>query len=73
MIIPYTKLSEEVLRGIIEEFVLREGTEYGRNDVAVETKVQQVKNQLLKGTAVIVFDPETDSCDVRVAQEVKEK
>jgi uncharacterized protein YheU (UPF0270 family) len=73
MIIPYTELSEEVLRGIIEEFVLREGTEYGRTDVAVETKIDQVKRQLLQGKAVIVFDPETESCDVRAAHEVQEK
>lgn len=73
MIIPYSELTEEVLRGIIEEFVLREGTEYGRSDVAVETKIEQVKNQLVKGQAVIVFDPETESCDVRAAHEVREK
>lgn len=73
MIIPYTELSDEVLRGILEEFVLREGTEYGRADVAVETKIEQVKRQLLQGQAVIVFDPETESCDVRAAHEVREK
>ena len=73
MIIPYTELSEEVLKGIIEEFVLREGTEYGRQDVTVEMKINQVKNQLQRGQAVIVFDPETESCDVRIAGEVKEK
>lgn len=73
MVIPYTELSEEVLRGIIQEFVLREGTEYGRADVSVETKIEQVKRQLVIGEAVIVFDPETESCDVRAAREVREK
>ena len=32
MEIPYTELSDEALRGIIEEYITREGTEYGRAD-----------------------------------------
>ena len=29
MVIPWTSLSEDALRGVIEEFITREGTEYG--------------------------------------------
>jgi uncharacterized protein YheU (UPF0270 family) len=64
MFIPYTALSAQALRGIIEEFVSREGTEYGVSDYSLESKVQEVLRQLEDGRACVVFDPATESCDV---------
>lgn len=64
MIIPYTALSPEVLRGVIEEFVLREGTEYGDRDVSLDTKVTQVMRQLEREQVFVLFDPESESCDI---------
>ena len=54
-------LSAEALLGVIDDFILREGTEYGLNDVSYEAKVQQVRRQLDAGTAIITFDPQTES------------
>jgi uncharacterized protein YheU (UPF0270 family) len=64
MIIPHAALSPEVLRGVIEEFVLREGTEYGERDVALETKVAQVMRQLERRDVFVIFDAESESCDI---------
>ena len=64
--IPYTELSPEALRGVIESFVLREGTEYGERDVALEDKVLQVTRQLRRGEARIMFDPDSETIDVVV-------
>jgi uncharacterized protein YheU (UPF0270 family) len=64
MIIPYTQLSSEALKGIIEEFVLREGTEYGDTDISLETKVTQVRRQLERGDAAVAFDAESDTCSI---------
>jgi uncharacterized protein YheU (UPF0270 family) len=64
--IPYTELSEAALRGVIEAFVLREGTEYGAKDVSLERKVAEVLSQLEKGEAQIVFDPNTETVDIVV-------
>jgi uncharacterized protein YheU (UPF0270 family) len=55
MIIPFNDLNTETLFSIIKEFVLREGTEYGAEDVSIEQKVEQVKEQLTLGTAVLVY------------------
>ena len=55
MIIPAHELSDEVLVAIIEEFVLREGTEYGIEDVSLEDKIAQVKHQLARGDIVLVY------------------
>jgi uncharacterized protein len=64
--IPYQELSEAALRGVIEAFVLREGTEYGERDVSLERKAADVLRQLEKGEAQIVFDPNTETVDIVV-------
>ena len=62
--VPHGELSPEALRGVIEAFVLREGTEYGSREVELDTKVDEVLRQLDRGEAAIVFDPETESIDI---------
>lgn len=64
VLIAYDKLSPEALHGVIEEFVTRDGTDYGEIEVPLETKVAQVLEQLKSGQAVIVFDLETDTCNI---------
>ncbi|MBS0393990.1 MAG: YheU family protein [Proteobacteria bacterium] len=61
VVVPPQALSREALRGVVEAFVLREGTDYGERDVAFEDKVAQVLRQLDSGEAEIVFDPTTES------------
>lgn len=62
--IPHTELSPDALRGVIEAFVLREGTEYGARDFSLDEKVLQVMRQLERGEAQIVFDPNTETVGV---------
>ena len=52
----------------MESFVLREGTDYGPQEVTLATKVAQVLRQLQRGEARIVFDPSTESVDIRVVK-----
>lgn len=67
--VPHADLAPETLRAVIESFVLREGTEYGDHDVPLERKVGQVLYQLERGKAQIVFDPATESVDIRVVRD----
>ena len=60
--VPPQRLSEETLDAIIDEFVAREGTDYGSSEVGFETKTGQVKQQIEKGDVVICFDLKTESC-----------
>ena len=64
VVVPHTELSPEALRGVVESFVLREGTDYGERDVPFETKVAQVIRQLARGEARIMFDPVTQSVQI---------
>ena len=62
--IPVQALGEESLRGLVESFVNREGTDYGRVEQSFEAKVADVMHQLERGEAEIVFDPETESATI---------
>ena len=62
--IPYDQLSSEALQGVIEEFVTRDGTDYGEVEISLKTKIAQVRAQLKSGKAVIVFDQETETCTI---------
>ena len=66
--VPYTELSEEALRGVLESFVLREGTDYGEREFSLDQKVEHVTRQLRRGDARIVFDPATETIDVVVVR-----
>lgn len=59
--VPATALSPDALSGIIDEFILREGTDYGATELDHEAKVKRVRKQLEKGDVKIVFDPNLES------------
>lgn len=61
MIIPHEQLSPEALQGLIEEFITREGTDYGWEEVPLATKVEQVKRQIERREVVIVFDQASET------------
>ena len=67
IVVPYTELSPDALTGVLESFVLREGTDYGDSDVPFETKVLQVRRQLERREANIVYDPNTESIGIVLA------
>jgi uncharacterized protein YheU (UPF0270 family) len=64
MIIPHQQLSPDALHGLIEEFVTRDGTDYGESEVPLARKVQQVRRQLEHGDVAILFDPDSGSCNI---------
>ena len=56
VVVPIEKISEQTLTGLIEEFILREGTDYGVREFTLLEKHEQIKKQLAMGTCLIVFD-----------------
>ena len=68
--IPWQSLSPAALNGVIEEFVSREGTEYGAQEVSLETKCRQVMRQLEKGDVIITFNDEAQSCSIVSSREL---
>ena len=66
MIIPWQDIVPETLENLIREFVLREGTDYGSVEVSLQSKIDQVKSQLEKGEAVIVFSELHETVDIQL-------
>ena len=64
MIIPWQDLDSDTLNNLLEHFVLREGTEYGEHDVSLADKVDEVRQQLKQGLAVIVYSELHESINI---------
>lgn len=68
MEIPYQQLSEEALRNLITEFVSRVDESY---EHSLESKIEQVMVQLKKGTVVITFDVEDETCFIQTRDSLR--
>lgn len=64
MIVPANFLSADALSGLIEEFVTRDGTDYGEVEVSLAERVEQVRQQIERGEALILFDSATETTTI---------
>ncbi len=62
-------LSSEALEGIIESFILREGTDYGSVEVDHDKKFLQIQNKIMKNEFLITFDSESESINLLTRQQ----
>lgn len=54
--VPWTSLSNSALQGLLEEFVTRDGTDYGNNEASLEDKVKRAQQALERDEVLIVVD-----------------
>ena len=66
--VPLSTLSRDALRALVEEFVTRDGTDYGAIERDLDTKVAAVLRQLERGEVRIVFDPESETTTIAVVR-----
>ncbi len=59
-----TQLSSAALRGVVEEFVTRDGTDH----TSVERRIQKVLSDLDAGRVELHFDDTTKTCNILVAE-----
>ncbi len=69
MLIPHDQLEPDILTRLIEDFVTRDGTDNG-DETPLETRVTRVRRALDKGEAVIVFDPDSQQCQLALRRDV---
>jgi uncharacterized protein YheU (UPF0270 family) len=62
--VPHDRLSSDALRSLAEEFVTREGTDYGAVERSFEAKVQALLRQIASGEAVVLFDGTSNTTHV---------
>ena len=72
MKIPYTELSQEALLGVMDAFILREGTDYGHEEITIDQKRSRVLSMLQSGEAEIVFYQESDHIDIVLVKAYKD-
>lgn len=72
MIIPHQQLSPEALEGILQEFIAREGTDYGAVEAQSSAKTAQLRQQLDRGEVVVVLDPALESVSLLPKQEAEQ-
>lgn len=65
MIIPWQQLEEETLNNIVESFILREGTDYGFEELSLERKKQNLLARIHHGDAVIVWSELHETIDIK--------
>ncbi len=66
--VPHAQLAPDVLRRLVEEFVTRDGTDYGAVERTLAEKVAMVMRQLEDGDVAIVVDPECGTIDIVARQ-----
>ena len=64
-IIPWQKLDPTTLDNIAESIVLREGTDYGTEEISLSRKKQQLLTKIRNGDAVIVWSELHESIDIK--------
>lgn len=65
------QLSDEAIAGIIENFILREGTDYGSVEVSFERKSEQIRQQIDCGEIKIVFVQDSETINLLTNREFK--
>lgn len=64
MEVPYGRVAADVVRRVAEEFVTRDGTDYGAAEKSLDEKVADVRRQLERGEAAIVYDAESQTTNI---------
>ncbi|GAB6262685.1 YheU family protein [Photobacterium sp. CCB-ST2H9] len=71
MIIPWQDIDAETLTNLIEHFVLREGTDYGEQELSLAQKVDKVRQQLAAGEAVIMYSELHETVDIKLRRSLR--
>lgn len=62
--IPHARLARDVVRRLAEEFVTREGTDYGQVERTLEQKVTALIACIERGEARILYDCDSETTNV---------
>jgi uncharacterized protein len=66
--VPYERLDPDTLRKMIQEFVTRDGADWGDPGCTLEEKVEQVLRQLRSRKVKIVFDLTAQTANIVVCR-----
>ena len=67
--VPLRRLQGDILQALLEEFVSRDGTDYGENEFTLEQKTTSLRMQLEKGELQILYDADSQQWDLVSAEQ----
>ena len=66
--VPYERINPDTLRKMIQEFVTRDGADWGEAGCTLEDKVEQVLRQLKGRKVKVVFDLTSQTANIVVCR-----
>ncbi|MEJ6080013.1 YheU family protein [Vibrio sp. 1-Bac 57] len=72
MLIPYQQLDAMTLNNLIEQYILREGTDYGEVEFSLQQKTQQILAQIKNEEIFIMYSELNESVTLISKQEFKQ-
>jgi len=66
--VPYERINPDTLRKMIQEFVTRDGADWGEAGCTLEDKVEQVLRQLRSRKVKVVFDLAAQTANIVVCR-----
>ena len=70
--IPHEQIEPETLRELVEEFITRDGTFYGKREMSMDQKVDMVIGQLKVREAVITWDRYIQTSNIVLNKDIKQ-
>ena len=62
--VPFQDINPETLRNMIEEFVSRDGSDWGESGGSMEAKIEQVLRQFKAGKIKVAFDLTSQTANI---------
>ncbi len=72
MLIPYQQLDVMTLNNLIEQYILREGTDYGEVEFSLQQKTQQILTQIKNEEIFIMYSELNESVTLISKQEFQQ-
>lgn len=70
MIIPPSSLGPETLTNLLQDYITREGTDYGEVELTLEEKLDILRPQVLNSRVLIIYDESSGSFTLMPANEL---
>ena len=64
VLVPPGRLEDGVLRGLLEAYIGRDGTDYGERELTQDEKVGRLRRQLDTGDLLILYDLGSEQWDL---------
>ena len=72
MLIPWQQLSADALQSLAESFVLRDGTDYGAEEIPLAVKTEQVLQLIRRNEVVILYSELHETVDLLTKQQYRQ-